>query len=57
MDHGGKITEVGSGQIDFRRILAEGEIAGLRHFFIEHDHPRNSLDSVRSSYNYLRRLA
>jgi sugar phosphate isomerase/epimerase len=57
LDHGGQITEVGSGQIDFRRILAEGDTAGLRHVFIEHDHPRNSLDSVRSSYNYLRRLA
>lgn len=56
MDRKGRITDVGSGVIDFPKLLAARQRAGLRHFFIEHDHPRNALGSVRSSLKYLNGL-
>lgn len=51
-----RMTEVGSGEIDFAGIFDLSELAGLRHFFVEHDTPTDSLASVRSSYEYLRRV-
>jgi sugar phosphate isomerase/epimerase len=56
MDRQGNMIEVGSGVIDFSRILARRGGAGLRHFFVEHDNPRTPLASIRTSYNYLRQL-
>jgi sugar phosphate isomerase/epimerase len=53
MDQRGRITEVGRGTLDFRRILAERRRAGLRHFFVEHDHPKDPMASVETSYNSL----
>jgi sugar phosphate isomerase/epimerase len=50
------MTEVGSGSIDFRRIFAEGEKGGIRHYFVEHDNPANPLESIRTSYNQLSAL-
>ena len=50
------MTEVGTGSIDFRRIFAEGDKAGIRHFFVEHDNPANPLESIRTSYNNLSAL-
>jgi sugar phosphate isomerase/epimerase len=49
----GRIAEVGAGRIDFPPILRARTQAGLRHFYVEHDHPRRPLDSVRASYRYL----
>lgn len=56
MDQKRRITEVGGGVIDFPKILAARESAGFRHFFIEHDNPRDALASVHSSLKYLNRL-
>ena len=56
MDRKGRITDVGSGVIDFPKILAARQRAGLRHFFIEHDNPQNALGSVHSSLKYLNGL-
>lgn len=50
------MTEVGSGSIDFRRIFAEGDKGGLRHYFIEHDNPADPIASIRTSYNHLSTL-
>ena len=52
----GRITEVGSGRLDFQRILSQRDQAGLRHFFVEHDEPRDPTASIRTSYEYLRKL-
>jgi sugar phosphate isomerase/epimerase len=49
-------SDVGSGLIDFRKILAARKQAGFRHFFIEHDHPTDAVASVRSSIQYLNSL-
>ena len=53
MDQRGRMTEVGRGRIDFPTILNQQEKAGLRHFFVEHDHPPDPIASIRASYNYL----
>ena len=50
------MTEVGSGSIDFRRIFAQSDKAGIRHYFVEHDNPANPLESIRTSYNQLSAL-
>jgi sugar phosphate isomerase/epimerase len=56
MDQKRRMTDVGSGLIDFPKILAARESAGFRHFFIEHDNPSDALSSVRSSLRYLNGL-
>lgn len=49
-------TEVGDGEIDFAGIFAHAEHAGLRHFFVEHDEPADSIASIRTSYAHMRTL-
>jgi sugar phosphate isomerase/epimerase len=56
MDQGGDMADVGAGRLDFRAIIQRREQAGLRHFFVEHDHPAEPLDSIRASHRYLREL-
>lgn len=51
-----EMTPVGEGQIDFGAILAESETAGLKHYFVEHDHPGDALASIRTSIAHLRSL-
>ena len=53
-DH--QMTEVGGGAIDWRRIFAQSEKAGMRHYFVEHDEPRAPFDSILTSYESLRKL-
>ena len=50
------MTEVGSGDIDFRRLFARATHAGIRHYVVEHDQPADPLASVRTSYGNLRQL-
>jgi sugar phosphate isomerase/epimerase len=47
------MTDVGSGSIDFARIIAAANDAGVRHHFVEHDEPADPISSIRSSYQYL----
>ncbi len=51
-----KMTEVGKGVIDFKRIFAARKAAGIKHYFVEHDNPADSLASVATSYRYLKSL-
>jgi sugar phosphate isomerase/epimerase len=50
------MTEVGSGIIDWKRIFAQSEKAGIKHYIVEHDKPRAPFDSIKASYEYLRQL-
>lgn len=52
-----RMVDVGQGAIDFGRIFSRAEQAGLRHFFVEHDTPENSLSSIRTSYRHLQQLS
>jgi sugar phosphate isomerase/epimerase len=51
-----EMVAVGEGDVDFGRIFARAEQAGLTHFFVEHDNPADPLASVRTSYGTLQRL-
>ena len=50
------LTEVGSGVIDWKRIFAQSEKAGIKHYIVEHDHPKKPLESITTSYEYLNKL-
>jgi len=50
------ITEVGSGMIDWKRIFAHSEQAGIKHYIVEHDNPKQPLESIKTSYEYLKSL-
>jgi sugar phosphate isomerase/epimerase len=50
------LSDVGSGIIDWKRIFAHSKQAGIKHYFVEHDNPKNSMETARVSYQYLDRL-
>jgi len=50
------MTDVGSGIIDWKRIFAQSDKAGIKHYFVEHDEPKSPFDSIRNSYIYLHNL-
>jgi sugar phosphate isomerase/epimerase len=56
MARNGEITELGQGIIDFRRILAHAELAGVVQCFVEHDDPADPLRSIETSLRYLKQL-
>jgi sugar phosphate isomerase/epimerase len=50
-------TEVGQGTIDFKKIFAAAQKAGVRHYFVEQDEtPVSPFLSIRLSIDYLKRL-
>ncbi len=51
-----EMTEVGSGVIDWKKIFAHSEKAGIKHYIVEHDNPKQPFDSIRISYEYLNKL-
>ncbi len=50
------MTSVGSGIIDWKRIFAQSEKAGIKHYIVEHDKAAVPFDSIKASYEYLRQL-
>jgi len=53
----GKMTDVGSGTLDFPALIAAGRAAGVEHMFVEHDFPPKPYwPSVEASVGYLRTL-
>jgi sugar phosphate isomerase/epimerase len=51
-----KMTDVGAGTIDWKRIFAKRPQAGIAHFFVEHDQPADAFASIKASCDYLKRL-
>jgi sugar phosphate isomerase/epimerase len=51
-----RMMDVGAGTIDWKRILAKREQAGIRHCFVEHDQPADAFASIRASCAYLKQL-
>ena len=51
-----EMLDVGKGVIDWKTLLSRSKAAGVRHYFVEHDEPRDAIASIRSSYRYLRAL-
>jgi Sugar phosphate isomerases/epimerases len=51
------ITDVGHDDvIDWKRIFAQARTAGIQHYFVEHDVPKEPFDSLKASHDYLSRL-
>jgi len=50
------MTEVGSGIIDWKRIFAQSDKAGIKHYIVEHDNPKDPFQSIQTSYEYLAKL-
>jgi sugar phosphate isomerase/epimerase len=48
-----KVMPVGSGSIDFKRILDAAQTSGMQHIFVEHDMPADPFASVESSFKHL----
>ena len=51
-----KMADVGQGKIDWKRIFAKRDQAGIKHFFVEHDQPPQPFQDIAASYNYLMNL-
>jgi sugar phosphate isomerase/epimerase len=50
-------TEVGAGSIDWPPILAAARKLQIEHYFVEQDHIDGpAIESIRASYNYLRKI-
>ncbi len=48
-----KMVDVGKGTIDFPKIFAQSDKAGIKHYFVEHDQPADPIATIRNSYKYL----
>ncbi len=47
---------VGSGVVDFKSILANTATGGVKHYFVEHDMPKDAYASLKESYKALRAM-
>jgi len=56
MAEDGSMVDVGAGTIDFASLFALSEVAGIRHYIVEHDRPADPFESIAASYRYLRGL-
>ena len=50
------MTEVGAGVIDWKQIFANSGKAGIKHYFVEHDFPKDAFESIKKSFEYLHNL-
>jgi len=52
----GHMTDVGQGEIDWKRIFAQSGKAGIQHYFVENDEPKSAFEDIKISYDYLAKL-
>jgi sugar phosphate isomerase/epimerase len=50
------MRDVGAGAMDWKAIFAQRRLAGIQHYFVEHDEPADPWASITASYRYLSRL-
>jgi sugar phosphate isomerase/epimerase len=50
------LTEVGSGIIDWKNLFSRAGKAGIKLYIVEHDHPKQPFESIKTSYDYLEKL-
>jgi len=51
-----KMVDVGQGKIDWKRIFAKKDQAGIKHAFVEHDQPPQPFEDIAVSYRTLKNL-
>lgn len=56
MGKAGELADVGTGTIDFNRIFAKADQAGLKHHFIEHDESSNKVQTIRRGFDTVRSI-
>lgn len=56
MDKEGNFADVGKGVIDFKRIFAAADVAGLKHEFVERDHTDDPVRTIRQGYQAMQKL-
>ena len=49
-------TEIGQGAVNFKSIFAEAKLAGVKHYFVEHEfnYKPNELGSIKTSFDYVK---
>ena len=52
----GSMVDVGAGAIDWKAIFRAAPAAGVEHYFLEHDEPKDSLAFAKSGFEYLKHL-
>jgi sugar phosphate isomerase/epimerase len=50
------VLPVGDGTIDFKRIFENAKTAGMKHFFVEHDMPKDPFESIKKSIAAIRKM-
>ena len=51
------VTDVGTEDaVDWKRIFAHSKQAGIKHYFVEHDVPKDAFASLKASYDYVSKL-
>jgi sugar phosphate isomerase/epimerase len=50
------MVDLGTGRIDFKRIFQKARLAGIKHYFVEHDQPKDALVFARKAIAYLKNL-
>ena len=50
------LEPVGEGVVDFKDAFANAKIAGVKHYFVEHDMPADAFASIATSYKNLRAM-
>lgn len=52
----GHMTDVGEGEINWKRIFAKSDKAGIQHYIVENDEPKSAFQDIKISYDYLAQL-
>jgi sugar phosphate isomerase/epimerase len=52
----GMLEPVGEGIVDFKSAFANAKVAGVQHYFVEHDMPKDAFASITTSYKNLRAM-
>jgi len=50
------LEPVGEGIVDFTRIFESASVAGIKHFFVEHDMPKDAYASITTSFDNLQKI-
>jgi sugar phosphate isomerase/epimerase len=50
------VEPVGEGSIDYKKVFEYASDAGMKHFFVEHDMPKDAYGSIRESFNNLQKI-
>ena len=50
------VLPVGEGIVEYKRIFDAAATSGMKHFFVEHDMPKDPWASITTSYSYLSKM-